>query len=261
LRAFEPVDPDVGFWRKWIHLWRFKSWAHQLAAQYPEGLEAAREGLRRFPEDPELTRLEIRALAAMDRTAEIDSLLEGLSSFPPGQHLHEAGLSNPGFTLRTLAGDLSRLGYGNNAEEVARRSLVWYRAQPQGAYAQELGEALLVAGRTDEALAHFEALIEETPDSLDAHGGYGVALAMTGDETGAQREARWLGELDRPYLRGRETLWRARIAAQLGAMDESVELLRQALQEGRIYYIFLYDTFLMPLWGYGPFEALVVPKG
>jgi tetratricopeptide (TPR) repeat protein len=222
LRALEPVDPDVGFWRKWIHLWRFKSWGHQLAEQYREGLEAAREGLRRFPEDLELARLEIRALAAMGRTTEVDPLLERLTSFPPGQQLHEAGLSNPGSTLRTLAGDLSRLGYGSRAEELAQQSLAWYRGQPPGTYAQELGEALLVAGRTDEALTHLQALVQQTPDSLDAHGAYGVALAMTGEAEGAREEARWLEGLDQPYLRGRETLWQARIAAQLGAVDEDV---------------------------------------
>ena len=53
----------------------------------------------------------------------------------------------------------------------------------------------------------------------------------------------------------------AAIAAHLDQKEEALRLLRQALQEGRPVAFLHADPWVMPLWGYEPFEQVVGPKG
>ncbi len=84
---------------------------------------------------------------------------------------------------------------------------------------------------------------------------------MTGDRTQAEVQGTWLKELDRPYLFGLDTYWRAAILAHMDRRDEATRLLRQALREGVAYSVLVSVSHLMPLWGYEPFEQLMAPKG
>lgn len=261
LRALESVDYTVGWWREWGPLWWITSWAHQLAGNGREGLEFAREGRRRFPQNLVLRRLEVRALASLGRMGEVDPLLDQIHGLEPAGFEHEGGALSPGSVFLTVSGDFARRGYPEEALSVARRAVEWYRDDGSDAYRQELGEALLFAHQPEAALAHLSLLLGAAPDSVAAHGALGVALAQTGDREGAEAQERWLAELERPYLRGEHTLWRARIAAQFGEDEDAVRLLRQALGEGRVFYFFLSDLFLSSLWGQEPFEELVRVKG
>lgn len=103
--------------------------------------------------------------------------------------------------------------------------------------------------------------MEEEPENIAAHGWKGIALALMGDQDGAEAEARWCEDLDRPHLRGGNTYFRAAIMAYLNRKQEVVSLLRQALQEGETYYALFCDQAVIPLWDYGPFQELVSPKG
>ena len=73
------------------------------------------------------------------------------------------------------------------------------------------------------------------PDALDRRGYLGVLAARRGDRAAAMAAERALAELREPYLLGRHTYWRARIAALLGDRERAVTLLRDALKEGRTY--------------------------
>ena len=84
---------------------------------------------------------------------------------------------------------------------------------------------------------------------------------MTGDTAGAEAEAAWFEQLDRPYLFGEDTYWRAVILAHLGQLDEAVLLLRQAYREGRGRWEIGDDPNLKPLWGDEQFEQFVAPRG
>ena len=71
-----------------------------------------------------------------------------------------------------------------------------------------------------------------------------------------------LRALDQPYLRGANTLWRARIAAVLGDRGEAVRLLGQAIDDGRPYGLWLHrDPDFEALRSFPPFEELVRPRG
>ena len=78
---------------------------------------------------------------------------------------------------------------------------------------------------------------------------------------GAEAEARWCEELDRPYLRGGNSYWRAAILAHLGRIDEATRLRRQAFEEGKSYLPIPVDFNFRSLRGYEPYEQLIAPKG
>jgi hypothetical protein len=64
-----------------------------------------------------------------------------------------------------------------------------------------------------------------------------------------------------PYLRGRHTYWRARIAALLGESDRAVALLREALRQGRTYVEVHGEVDLAPLHASPAYQELMRPKG
>ena len=63
-------------------------------------------------------------------------------------------------------------------------------------------------------------------------GRLGTLAARRGDLDEALRYSGLLENLDMPYLFGRHTLWRARIAALLGEKEHAMRLLKQALEQG-----------------------------
>jgi len=81
----------------------------------------------------------------------------------------------------------------------------------------------------------FLQLSVEDPDDLDYRGYLGVASARLNDLEGASRISNELAMPDGPYLWGKNTVWRARIAALLGKRGLAVELLRRAFNEGLTY--------------------------
>ena len=70
-----------------------------------------------------------------------------------------------------------------------------------------------------------------------------------------------LRDIDRPYMFGNHTYWRACIAALLGEKEEAMNLLREALAQGVSYTRLHPDMDLEPLWDYPPFQELIKPKG
>lgn len=64
--------------------------------------------------------------------------------------------------------------------------------------------------------------------------------ARQGDRAQAIRIARTLETTNRPYLRGADLAWRARIAAALGDADAAEDLLHGALRSGLNYGLWLH---------------------
>jgi Flp pilus assembly protein TadD len=125
-----------------------------------------------------------------------------------------------------------------------------------------LARALALAGRGEEARAVVERLAGEKPDDPNYLGHLGVPAAGRGDRAGAQRVSAQLDALTQPYLRGRHTLWRVRIAAALGERERAVALLRDALQQGQGYNALFHTVVdFEPLRDYAPFRELLRPKG
>lgn len=63
-------------------------------------------------------------------------------------------------------------------------------------------------------------------------GWLGLSRAGFGDKEGAFGISKALEELDKPYLFGLHTFWRARIAAILGEKEIAVKLIQESLTQG-----------------------------
>jgi tetratricopeptide (TPR) repeat protein len=125
-----------------------------------------------------------------------------------------------------------------------------------------LGITLYYAREWEEARKLFEELAKESPDDLNHRGYLGVIAARQGNREEALKHSAWLENLNRPYLLGSHTLWRARIAAVLGEQERAVLLLRDAFAQGAAYGIgFHRDPAFESLKEYGPYKELMKPKG
>ena len=244
LDALGQADSDGRYTQAWPAYWDRLASANHWLGLYREALEAARAGKARYAEVLYLRRLEIQALIALDRLEETAALLDEVERMEPDDG------SSPGDVFRQVAADLARYGHEEESRELAERAVEWYRARDPESYRQEIAQALLVAGRAEEALEIIRPLVEETPDSLGRRGIYGMALVKTGDTAGAEAEAAWFEQLDSPYLFGKDTYWHAVILAHLGQLDEAVLLLRQAYREGRDRWEIRDDPNLKLLWGH-----------
>ena len=255
LGALEQIDTESEHARTWPDHWWAKAIANHWLGRYETALEAARTGKSRFPERLLMRRYEMQALIALGRLDDIGSLLDEVARMEPNGDYTPAGV------FIDVSRALARSGHLENSRALADRAVEWYRARDPEHYRKWIARALLLAGHADGALEIIKLLVEETPDSLECRGIYGIALAQTGDSARAEVEAAWFEDLTRPYLFGEDTHWRGVLLAHLGREDEAVLLLRQAYREGRSREEIRDDPNLMPLWGHEQFEQFVAPRG
>ncbi len=251
--AFTQMDLDNPWWHKVS--WGFDNFALSchLTGRFREELDIARRGLEHFPDDGYLRRAEIRALAALDRWDEIPGLLQALEEREP------AGGYSPGGIFDALALDIGKLGYHEESQALAERALDWYETHDPADYVFLRAWVLLFLRRPEPALPLIEGLLDQDSEDLRYRGLRGIALAQLGDAESAEGEAAWLEELDRPYLYGRNTVWRAAILAHLGRTAQAVSLLRQSLEEGYPWSSLAGDYEIMPLWGDEAYQRMLAP--
>jgi DNA-binding SARP family transcriptional activator/predicted Zn-dependent protease len=226
------VDPDRADHRGWIWYWDVLTSAHHMLGEHREELHAAREARKRYPDRLQAVVWEARALAALGRVAEMEgALIESLQPF-----------SGPasGTALRQVAEELRAHGHSAAAERMLERTVATYERLPAEDLASAgvrfgFAEALYRSGRYGEAREIFETLAAEDPARLDYLGYLGVIAAREGHPHEAERITAQLASLDRLYLFGLNTFWRARIAALLGHDQDAVRLLQAAFAEGRPY--------------------------
>lgn len=106
-----------------------------------------------------------------------------------------------------------------------------------GDYSKELATAE-EAIRSDELGRWGEAelvlqIVDSDPSGFRVRALTALLAARQGDPTTARQIADSLAAIDRPYLFGEPTFWRARIAAVLGDDEGALDLLHQSLREGR----------------------------
>ncbi|HEX9756146.1 MAG TPA: hypothetical protein VGA42_10595 [Gemmatimonadales bacterium] len=99
-------------------------------------------------------------------------------------------------------------------------------------------------------------------DDLILRGEIGVVAALQGDLRTVEDMDRRLRELDRPFLNGLNTEYRARMAALLGRKEDAFRLLQQATTEGYGFGLERHQAFeYLSLRGYPPFDEFMRPKG
>jgi tetratricopeptide (TPR) repeat protein len=269
LRVLQALGPERGELRGWRFYWREVVYAHHMLDDHRRELREARRGRALHPHDPFVLSLEVQALAALGRVAEVDARIE--------ERLATANPAWPsaGELMALAARELVAHGRAADAERFFERSLAWYAAQPapaRQAPAARLAHASVLrhAGRPGEARGLLETLIAEHPDNLIYLAGLGVTLARLGERDAAERIAERLALWEPPRGRagpnnqpwGRFHYARAAIAAQLGSHAEAVELLRQAQAQGyRIGPYIHSDPDLEPLRAHPGFREWLRPKG
>jgi tetratricopeptide (TPR) repeat protein len=169
--------------------------------------------------------------------------------------------------MMEAASELNVHGHKDTEREVIARAVAWAESRPEAERKTEAGQkffaqALYAAGRRDEAGGIFGSLAAGYPENIDYQGSLGTLAARRGDREGAMKISNELASIDRRFLSGRHTYWRACIASLLGEKERAVALLRESFSQGRFYRVGLHrDINLEPLWDFPPFKELLRPKG
>ena len=253
IEHFNDIDMNLPWIRQWGGSWSVPSHAYHMLGDYEAEYELAQEGIAEHPDSRLLRDIEIRALIGMGRTNEALDRIDALTN------LRSQG--NMGLYFRNAALEFRAHGQPDAAERMFERTIDWYR----GISPEELDQrrasyaiSLMAAGRWEEARAEYQVLLEREPDNPDRLGPFGVIAVAQGDRERAFEISSQLADMDRPYLFGQNTLWRARIAAMSGQREDAVRLLRQAFTERLNYGIWPHrDIYLESLRGYGPYDELM----
>jgi tetratricopeptide (TPR) repeat protein len=252
--ALANLDPAQGLFKEWYPYWNYLTAAHHFLGDHKQELKEAKRALRQFPDTLAVLWYEIRALVALGKIDEVKKRLDESLNLPS-----QRGWS-PGGVMRNSAQELRVHGYREAALEVAERAVAWYKAHQDENRRYSFAVALCYAERWEEAKSIFEELHEKIPDNITYLGYLGVIAARQGNGEEARIISDQLKSIDRPYIWGKHTYWRACIASLLGEKEEAVNLIRDALQKGVSFLRLHADMNLEPLQGYPPFQELIKPK-
>jgi tetratricopeptide (TPR) repeat protein len=245
--------------RQWLGYSPVATSAWHMLGDHRRELQEARQGRGQHAELRSLLLTELRALAAQGQVAEVERLLDESLFLPPQPGWTAAGV------IREAATELRAHGHEQAATRVVEKALAWYRSRTlveQRSDRSALASLLYDAQRWEEARVLFEELAAEQPDAIEHLGHLGTLAARRGERAEAERISAKLASSTQPYLLGAHTLWRARIAAQLGEHEQAMLLLREALAQGQPYGLWLHtDPDLDPLREQRAFRELMRPKG
>jgi len=232
--------------------------AYHMLGEYERELELMREAIETFPDMLWLRGREVRALAALGRAEEIESIIEESAATP-------AGDGSVVGVMITAIDELKAHGYAEESATLAEEALEWQRSRMaiEGSVVESrrLAQVLFRAERWEEARTLYEEFALADPDNIDNQGSLGVLAARMGDRERALDIKRAMLARDVPYEFGFDTYWAACIASQLGEREEAMDLLRLAFTEGAYLGAHVHqDPDLEPLWDYPPFQRFLEPR-
>jgi len=266
LRRLKELDPERGLMREWPLYWWALARAHHQLGEHEKELAAARRGRRLFPNVGLWT--ELRALAALGRVAELDSVARAELPSVPDQ---------AGAIAFEIAGELLAHGHPEGARRLALYGvkLLAVRSPAGSAVARakdewlrQRAELALLLGDTQTAaacVAQFHYPKEHRlllARILAARGRHEAARAML-EET--KRPVMQIGGSALPTLPFDQRIEGAGVLVRLGDLDGALEVLTGRLgidpaflareQDGHA------DPELAPLWNDPRFRALLKPRG
>jgi len=255
MEAFLSIDPESPMWQGWYSYWSDLCVGYHMLGKHKKELKAARQGRNQYPELLSNMWYEVRALAALGKVKEIQQRIDESYNLP------RQGSWTPAGIMRNASRELRLSGYNDWAKEMADQAIAWYRENEERDYRSGIARTLQIAEKWEEARTIYEELLLENPDSIIYKGYLGVLTARLEERDKALRISEELAEIDRPYIYGNNTYWRACIASILGEKATAVKLLREALRQGQSYERLYFDIDLEPLYDYPPFKELIKPKG
>jgi tetratricopeptide (TPR) repeat protein len=242
--------------------------AYHRLGRHEDELELARAATARGPQHTtgsSMLRAELRALAALGRTDEIDRKIS--------ERLTEVTFFHPYVELHMLAGELRTHGFPDAARRIGTWALGVFRTPPgdgetdtcRHCDAEARANLLVDSGRPEQAYSQvLEAIDAGIPahpgDSWDRSLAYFGAIA--GDAPGARHALdRWLAG-DPEDADGSAAYQTAMVLALLGDRDEAIEQLRTAVLHG----FFAWDELHCEIAFEGlrddpEFQDIVRPKG
>ncbi len=245
IEALDQLDPDRGDMRGWSSYWTQRAHALHLLGRYEEELVAARSLRSRFPQRYVAWVLEARALGALGRVAELDSLIRAADVLPRDEYWSQAG-------VMVVGAEALRAHYDSpEAYRLFEQAAEWLEYQLQLApgdrsHSYWLGNAYMQLGRWNDALGVLRELSRAYPDRLQYRGLAAVAAA----HAGASNPESLLGA---PVARerGEYTMWRARLASAKGDREAAARDFGEAVAAGMSGLTWLHESAsqeLKPLW-------------
>ena len=266
IAALKRIDLEHGWGRSWaLRVLNVMGRSYHRLAQYEEELKAGQR-MRALEEGQGWTRwVEIRALAGLQRKAELEQRIEAAMALPATEATVDP--FSPGDMLMTAAREVRAHGDSAMAADLLQRSERYYTALPAAEQSlpetrRALARVLSTEGRWSEAGAIYGDLFRADSTAVEHQGGFGVTSVHLGDSATALRLLQSLRSDRTPYRFGQPALWAARIATVLGRREEAVALLHQALKDGlaRGYQLHS-DPDLAGLWDFPAFKELIRPRG
>jgi tetratricopeptide (TPR) repeat protein len=255
LGQLDPVSPTLRIRSAYYaHLTN----AHHMLGEHERELEVARKARARFPDQLRIRQLEVRALAALGDGAELGLRLSDALAQPA----QAERMGSAGRVLLTAATEARVHRHPTIADAALSQLRDWVEtrlsAGDTATSTQRLRiDALRLGGAPDQARVVAESLLALNPSDAASLGVLGILAAQDGRRADAERYSGSLAAIRRPDLFGEPTLWRARIAAQLGDKPQAVALLRAAMVQGsRPMAMDDADPDLEPLRDYPPFREL-----
>lgn len=261
VEALKELDPAGPAFEGWYDYWQWLTAGYHILADHEAELEEALRARQQYPDRLATLACELQALAALGRLEELNERLDEVVTLPT------QGSYTPGWVMRGTAVELRVHGNRDRATEVFERTIHWYRSRLENGVESTLlrwGLALTLyeAERWQEAHLIVQQLVEEFPGNVNYLGYLGILSARLGNTQQALQIDEELRALSQPYSLGAPSYWRARIAAVHGKRDRAVDLLRDAIANGRTYGVGLHrDKDLESLRGYPPFEQLLQQRG
>ena len=236
--VFGGLDPTQGFLENWWFYWNHYAAGYHLLGDHAAELETARRGRVQHPEEIGVLAAEMYALAALGMVDELNGRLDEAEAMMPKL---EGRAVPPMWQFTEMARELRAHRHDDASRAALDRVRSWDEGRTEDesttvAHRAHMAMVSYLAERWDEAQQRFQLLSAEFPSDVNYRGYLGVLAARRDDAQAARGISDWLGNVDRPYLYGNNTVWRARIAALLGQPDEAVALLRSAFDEGLAFY-------------------------
>jgi len=278
---FSGIDREAPFVRDWPAIWTLHGFVLHLQRKYDEQLGMALDQRNRFPESISGLSHEISANIGLGNIDRVMDLFDEVYTLT----------SDAGTYLRGIAQELYVHGHMHEANVVNDKAMEWLRSRSEDEFGRQwaymfdalyLSEFILddkirgdpsdtdesqitlIPGTGDNKAVLEELLdivISDDPTRMDAMGRKAILAAKLGNRETALEIYDWFDDLDRSYLRGRDTRWKAIIVAHLGETSRAVSLLQDAFREGFQFSIDYHRNYMYePLRSDSAFQEFIRPK-
>ena len=257
VRLLDEMGPDLGWLHSSFAYWVLFTRALHFLGQDERDLVVIKAARKRFPTNRILIQEQLKALAGLGRTSEVEATVEEALTLRPKGNWGDAQ------PMDQTIWELRAHGQPDAARRLAVRTLAWVNEQPMAMQAELAGDIpsfLYQADSLSAARRALEHLVAVTPRDDYFLSFLAVVCAELGDKTTARQIA---AQLRRPVaspLLGSRLMTRAFVAASLDERESAVGLIRDAYRAG---YEWRTVVHVLPgmthLRGYPPYEALIHP--